>query len=160
MSFRQCADKNFGTPVYKLNISNNGIVINSSTLTSTYPLDCNGIAIIRGVLTCTSDILYYNNVSISSTIKTLSGLINNSSAPAVATISSNLISLSGLVYGTISNNINSLSGLVYGTISSNINSLSGLVYINYKLSTKLILEKVTNNFLNTLIINQYLIFDN
>lgn len=128
LSFRQCADKNFGTPVYKLNISNNGIVINSSTLTSTYPLDCNGIAIIRGVLTCTSDILYYNNVSISSAIKTLSGLVYNSSAPVVATISSNLISLSGLVYGTISNNINSLSGLVYGTISSNINSLSGVVY--------------------------------
>ena len=119
LSFRQCADKALTTPVYKLNISNNGIVINSSTLTSTYPLDCNGIAIIRGTLTCTSDILYYNNISISSSINNVSTLINT---------------LSGVVYGTtisgkinsISGAVNSISGLV-ATANTNILSISGLV---------------------------------
>ena len=128
LSFRQCADKNYGTPINKLNISNNGIIINSSTLTSTYSCDIYGTTFIRDKLTVSGDILYYTNVSISSAIKTLSSLVYNSSAPVVITISSNLISLSSLVYGTISSNINSISSLVYGTISSNINSISSLIY--------------------------------
>jgi hypothetical protein len=111
-------------------VNDRGIVVNSSTSTSSYNLEVYGTAgaYIRGPLKVLGDITYSGaSLNLTSTLAGYNSSINSANN-TITTLSGRIFTISGLV-NTANLNITSVSGRL-NTANTNILTLSGLIYTN------------------------------